>query len=171
MLDGLAAHCVTQWQRRLSRPLHAAPMADFLGGFFPPAPVGKAPLRPYQRAQRRPRCPPARLVEQSTNSSAARLAATQGVTSSRRGLGKGHGSTGGLPTHGAPSCERCRATGQGVANWCRYGHTGHPRVAGAPTGRGSYVTRLGMRRLSQAEQVSAAKGMDGWLQQPREPGD
>ena len=35
MLEGLAAHCVTQWQRRLSRPLHAIPMADFLGGFFP----------------------------------------------------------------------------------------------------------------------------------------
>ena len=45
MLEGLAAHCVTQWQRRLSRPLHAVPMADFLGGFFPPAPAGKAPLR------------------------------------------------------------------------------------------------------------------------------
>ena len=45
MLEGLVAHCVTQWQRRLSRILHAAPMADFLGGFFPPAPAGKAPLR------------------------------------------------------------------------------------------------------------------------------
>ena len=43
MLEGLAAHCVAQWQQRLSRPLHTAPMADFLGGFFPPAPAGKAP--------------------------------------------------------------------------------------------------------------------------------
>ena len=47
MLEGLAAHCVTHWQPRLSRPLHAAPMADFLGGIFPPAPAGKAALRPY----------------------------------------------------------------------------------------------------------------------------
>ena len=108
MLEGLAAHCVTQWQRRLSRPLHAAPMADFLGGFFPPAP-GKAPLRPYQRAQRRPRYPPALPAEQSASSGAAQPAAAQGVLSSRHGLGKGRGSTGGLcPMHGAPSCERCR---------------------------------------------------------------
>ena len=58
VLEGLAVNCVTQWQRRLSRPLHAVPMADFLGGFSPPAPAGKAPLRPYQRAQRRPCCLP-----------------------------------------------------------------------------------------------------------------
>ena len=45
MLEGLVAHYVTQWQRRLSRRLHAAPMADFLGGFLPPAPAGKTPLR------------------------------------------------------------------------------------------------------------------------------
>ena len=76
MLEGLAAHCVTQWQRRLSRPLHAAPMADFLGGFFPPAPAGKAPLRPYQRAQRRPRCLPA---QQFASSGAVQPAAAQGV--------------------------------------------------------------------------------------------
>ena len=79
MLEGLAAHRVTQWQRRLSRPLHAAPMADFLGGFFPPAPAGKAPLRPYQRVQRRPRCPPALPAEQSAGSGAAQPAAAQGV--------------------------------------------------------------------------------------------
>ena len=50
MLEDSAAQCVMQSQRRLSRPIHAAPMADFLGGFCPPAPAGKAPLRPYQRA-------------------------------------------------------------------------------------------------------------------------
>ena len=169
MLEGLAAHCVTQWQRRLSRPIHAAPMADFLGGFFPPAPAGKAPLWPYQRAQRRPRCPPARPAEQSASSGAAQPAAAQGVLSSRRGLGKGRGSTGGLcPTHGAPSCGRCRATGQGVANCCRYGHAGDPKATGAPIGRGSYVTRPGMRRLPQAERVSAARGIHGWLWRPSE---
>ena len=131
MLKGLAAHCVTEWQRRFSKPLHVAPMAAFLGGFFPPAPAGKAPLRPYQWVQRRLRCPPPRPAEQSTSLSAAQPVATQGVPSSRPGLGKGHGSTGGLcPTHGAPSCKRCRATGQGVANCCHYGHTGHPRAAG-----------------------------------------
>ena len=166
MLEGLAAHCVTQWQRRLSRPIHAAPMADFLGGFFPPAPAGKAPLRPYQR---RPRCPPARPVEQSASSGAAQPVAAQGVLSSRRGLGKGRGSTGGLcPTHGVPSCERCRATGQGVANCCWYGRAGHPMATGAPTGWGSYITRPGMRRLPQAERVSAARGMHGWLRRPSE---
>ena len=69
---------------------------------------------------------------------------------------------GGLcPTHKAPSCERCRVTGQGVANYCRYGHTGQPRAAGAPMGRGSYIMWPGMRRLSQA--VSVAIGMHGWL--------
>ena len=105
MLEGLAARCVTQWQCRLSRPLHAAPMADFSGGFFPPAPAGKAPLRLYPRAQRRPRCPLARPAEQSTSSGAAQPVAAQGVSSSRCGLGKGRGSTGGLcPTHRAPSC-------------------------------------------------------------------
>ena len=160
MLEGLAAHCVTQWLRRLSTPLHAAPMADVLGGFSPPAPAGRAPLWPYQRAQRRPRCPPARPVEHSTSSNAAQLAATQGVPSSRRGLGKGHGSMGGLyPKHGVPLCEHCQATGQGVANCCRYGHTCHPKVG--PTGRGSYVTWPGMRRLSRAERVSAVRGMHG----------
>ena len=148
MLEGLVAHCVTQWQRRLSRPLHAASMADFLGGFFPPAPAGKAPLQPYQRAQRRPRYSPAQLAEQYTSSSAAQLAATQGVPTSRRGLCKGHGSTGGLyPTHRAPSCERCRATGQGVTNCCRCGHTGHPK-AGAPTRTSRDQACGGCRRRS-----------------------
>ena len=47
MLQGFGAHYVTQWQRWLSGSLHAAPMADFLGGFSPLAPAGKAPLRPY----------------------------------------------------------------------------------------------------------------------------
>ena len=69
---------------------------------------------------------------------------------------------GGLcPTHGALSCERCRATGQGVANCYEYGHTGHPRVVGAPTGQGLYVTRPGMRRLLQTERVCVARGMHG----------
>ena len=71
--------------------------------------------------------------------------------------------------HGAPSCERCRATGQGVANCCRCGHAGHPRATRAPTGRASYVTRLGRRRLPQAERVSAARGMHGWLQRLSAP--
>ena len=34
MFEGLAPHCVTHWQRRLSRPLHAAPMPDFLERFL-----------------------------------------------------------------------------------------------------------------------------------------
>ena len=139
-------------------------MADFLGGFFPPAPTGKAPLWLYQRAQRRPRCPPALSAEQSASSRAAQPAAVHGVLSSQRGLGKGRGSTGGLcPMHGAPSCERCRATGQGVASCCRNGHIGHSRGRGAPTGRGSCVTRPSRRGLPQAERVSTARGMHGWL--------
>ena len=124
MLEGLAVHCVTHWQRRLSRLLHVVPLADFLGGFFPAAQAGKAPLRPYQRAQRQPCCLRAPPAERS---SAAQRAATQGLPSSRRRLGKRHGSTGGLcPTNGAPSRERYRTTGQGVANCCRYRHTRHP---------------------------------------------
>ena len=103
---------------------------------------------------------------------AAQPAATQGVPPSRRGLGKVCGATGGLcPTHGASSCEHCHVMGQGVANCCRYGHTGHSRATGAPTGRVLYVTRPGMRRLPQAQRVSAATGMHGWLQRPSEPGD
>ena len=105
MFEGLAAHCDTHWQRRLSRPLHAAPMPDFLGRFFSPGPEDKASLRPYQRAQRWPRCPPALPAQQPASSGAAQAAALQGVLSSRRGLGKGLGFTRGLcPMHGAPSC-------------------------------------------------------------------
>ena len=43
-----------------------------------------------------------------------------------------------------------------------------PQATGAPTGRGSYVTRPGMRRLPQAEWVSVARGMHGWLRRPSE---
>ena len=68
MLEGLVAHYVTQWQRRLSRPLHAAPMADFLGGFFPKhqrarGPCGCMSRRSGGRAARRhgrQNSPPAR---------------------------------------------------------------------------------------------------------------
>ena len=74
-------------------------MADFLGGFFSRAPVGKAPLRPYERAQRRPRCPPAGPAQQSASLGAVQPAAAQGVPSSRHGLGKGRGSTGGILPH------------------------------------------------------------------------
>ena len=77
MLEGLAAHCVTQWQQRLSRLLHVAPMADFLGGFFPLAPAGRAPLWPYQRAK------------------AALPAGAAGRTVRRLGSGAASGRTGG----------------------------------------------------------------------------
>ena len=33
-LAHLAAQCTTMWQRKLHRPLAAAPMQDFLGRFF-----------------------------------------------------------------------------------------------------------------------------------------
>ena len=48
----LAMHCVTLWQRRPQRPLHASPASDFLSGFYPPPEGGGAPLKPYQRLPR-----------------------------------------------------------------------------------------------------------------------
>ena len=126
LLDGFAAHCVTQWRRRLI-PLHAAPMADFLGGFFPPARAGTAPLRPYQWAKRRPRCPPARPAEQAASSGAAQPAAAHGVPSSRRGLGKGRGSTRTRTRGSAPRMGRRHASAAGQRA------TGLPIAAGTDT--------------------------------------
>ena len=44
MLEGLVVHCVTQWQRRLNRPLHAARVADFLGWVLPLGTSGQGAL-------------------------------------------------------------------------------------------------------------------------------
>ena len=73
------------------------------------------------------------------------------------------------PIHGAPACRRFVEQRQGVANCRRYGHEGHPRV-GAPCGRGQYVSRPGMRKVSQTNLVATARGMHWWLRrvQPKD---
>ena len=88
------------------------------------------------------------------------------VASSTCGLDKGRGSTGSpCPVHGAPSCRRCLEQWQGVADCCRYGHEGYPRV-GAPYSRGQYVSRVGMRKVAQTDRVAPARGMHRWPRRP-----
>ena len=126
-MESLAAQCIAIWQRHLLRPFHAALMADFLSGCYPVPPAGGGPLLPYQRVPRAPRC-----VRVPTPSSLPSTT-TADARPARRGLGKGRGSIGGFcPLHGVSSCSRCRATGQGVANCCRYAHVGRPQVGDSP---------------------------------------
>ena len=78
---------------------------------------GKAPLRPYQRAQRRPRRPPARLAEQPASSGAPQPAARtegtllsarawQGTRLHRRALPHAWGAVmRALPGNGPGSCQ------------------------------------------------------------------
>ena len=60
-----------------------------------------------------------------------------------------------------------RVTGQGVANCCKYAHTGHPRLRFGSGERVQYISRPGLRRPAQNDWVAAARGMEGWLRHPR----
>ena len=136
-LEDLAAHCVTLWQRRLQRPLHASPTANFLSGFDPQPDGwgGGGGLRPYHRAPWGPQCPPVREVREEGDQ-AERGANTEasGCQQQVSGWARGTGPQAGCaPFMGRPPAS---AVGQWVkapvALGCRYGHVGHPRATRRP---------------------------------------
>ena len=75
-----------------------------------------------------------------------------------------------LVLHRAPLCRRCLEQRQGVANCCTFGHKGHP-LAGAPHGRGQYLSCPDMRKVSHTDLVAATQGIHGWLRRPRPEDD
>ena len=138
------------------------PLSDFLNRYYPPPPPfgGWAPLRPDHQT---PRTAVPTGNDTDRRSGTEQAPSDSGVPS-RRGLGKGRGSTEGLcPLHGAPSCRQCLETRQGVANYCRYGHEGHLQLSGALVGRSQCISWPGMRELAERAMVAATHGMHGWL--------
>ena len=99
-------HCVTLWQWRLQRPLHASPPSNFLSGFYARPASGGAPLRCNQQAPSWPHSQPMPMA--CDGDGPAEPAPPAMAASGKRGLGKGRGSTGGqCPVRGVPSCWRC----------------------------------------------------------------
>ena len=152
--EHLATHCVTMWQRRLQRPLHASPTADFLSGFYPQPDGGG--LWPYHRAPRGPWCLPGREVQEEGDHVERAPTPRALVASGRQGWARGMGPQAGC----APFMGRPCASAIGR------------RVKGSPiaAGTGTLATPWRPERPRVEGRTSRSRACEGcprWSRYPR----